>query len=454
MTARFRYLWFYLAIPAVGFGQTGAAPFQTRRQTAAEKAAGDIILLHADSGMKHWEEAGFHQDPNFYYFAGLRNAQGTILAIDGTSKESWLFVRLKMGRDKDLPGLDAVFPLAGSESEAAFSIEHVVPWSEFVAWLDARQSANPQFTLYLDSGGQTGRQMGDAGNPEGLAPVFNPYLLWKNSVHSRWPALAIKDAFPMLDEIRQVKSTDEIAALCKAAAITAQAFWAAAAAIAPGRAQRQIEGEVLRACLQAGSNGPSLRPWIRSGPNSLGSALFAAFFDSTNLDRVTKAGDIVRVDLGCDSGMYKGDLGRTVPVTGHFDVGQKEALDLLTGAYLAGVDAMKEGAVRQDIIKAGVTYVNEHRGGSKTAAGQKAAEQIATNGQWPLHGLGLDMADGFPRVLHAGNVICFEPGVEVDGQMLFVEDTILITVNGHDILNPPLPYWAADIERELAKRRP
>jgi Xaa-Pro aminopeptidase len=77
--------------------------------------------------------------------------------------------------------------------------------------------------------------------------------------------------------------------------------------------------------------------------------LFTAFFDSTNLDRVMKAGDIVRVDLGCDSGMYKGDLGRTVPVTGHFDAGQKEALDLLTGAYLAGVDAMKEGAVRRDI---------------------------------------------------------------------------------------------------------
>jgi Xaa-Pro aminopeptidase len=197
-----------------------------------------------------------------------------------------------------MPGLDAVFPPAGSESEAAFSIEHVVPRNDFVAWLDARQSANPQLTFYLDSGGQTGGQMGDAGNPDGLAPVFNPYLLWGNSVHSRWPAVPMKNVSPMLDEIRQVKSTDEIAALRKAAEITSQGFWVAAAAIAPGRTQRQIEGEVLRACLQAGSNGPSLWPWIRSGPNSLGSALFAVFFDSTNLDRVMKAGDIVRVDLG------------------------------------------------------------------------------------------------------------------------------------------------------------
>jgi hypothetical protein len=90
--------------------------------------------------MKHWEEAGFHQDPNFYYFTGLRNAQAAILAIAGASKESWLFVRPKMGGDKDLPGLDSVFPLAGSESEAAFAIEDVVPWNNFAAWLDARQS--------------------------------------------------------------------------------------------------------------------------------------------------------------------------------------------------------------------------------------------------------------------------------------------------------------------------
>ncbi|SPE34697.1 exported hypothetical protein [Candidatus Sulfopaludibacter sp. SbA3] len=73
---RFRYLWFCLAIPAAGFGQTGAAAFQARRQTAAEKAAGGIILLHANSGMKHWEEAGFHQDPNFYYFAGCATPKG------------------------------------------------------------------------------------------------------------------------------------------------------------------------------------------------------------------------------------------------------------------------------------------------------------------------------------------------------------------------------------------
>jgi hypothetical protein len=111
--------------------------------------------------------------------------------------------------------------------------------------------------------------MSDSGNPEGLAPGFNPYLLWKHTVHVRWPDIPIKDAFPILDEIRQ-----------------------------------------------------------------------------------------------------------------------------------------------------------------------NAAERMITNGQWPLHGLGLDMAEGFPKVLRAGNVVCFEPAVEVNGQMLFVEDTILITAKGHEMDAP------------------
>jgi Xaa-Pro aminopeptidase len=55
--------------------------------------------------------------------------------------------------------------------------------------------------------------------------------------------------------------------------------------------------------------------------------------------------------------------------------------------------------------------------------------------------------------MQAGNVICFEPGVTVRGDSFFVEDTLLITKTGHEILNPPLPYSAADIEKAMAAER-
>ena len=51
-------------------------------------------------------------------------------------------------------------------------------------------------------------------------------------------------------------------------------------------------------------------------------------------------------------------------------------------------------------------------------------------------------------------MVCYEPGLIAGGQQYFVEDTILITRNGHEILNPELPYAPGDIERAIAKPRP
>ncbi|HTA22080.1 MAG TPA: aminopeptidase P N-terminal domain-containing protein [Terriglobales bacterium] len=69
-----------------------SAEYQARRRAAMEKIPDGIVVLRAFSGMKRWDESGFHQDASFYYFSGLANLHGAILALDGTQKESWLFV--------------------------------------------------------------------------------------------------------------------------------------------------------------------------------------------------------------------------------------------------------------------------------------------------------------------------------------------------------------------------
>jgi Xaa-Pro aminopeptidase len=55
----------------------------------------------------------------------------------------------------------------------------------------------------------------------------------------------------------------------------------------------------------------------------------------------------------------------------------------------------------------------------------------------PLHGLGVNMAEGAPSVFREGNVVCYEPGLIAGGQMSFVEDTIVITRNGRAISSGP-----------------
>lgn len=432
-----------------------SAAYQSRRRAAMEKVPDGIILLRAFSGLKHWDESGFHQDASFYYFTGLANLHGAILALDGVQKESWLFVSPRLGSFGSLlHGFDSAFLDPGSQTEAELKIDHVVPWDQFASFVESHHKSNPKLILYADSAGQTGQMSGDPKIPPGLGPMENPHLVWSTMLRQKWPDVEVKDAFAILDQVRSVKSPAELERMRKAAAVTAEGFWAGAHAIAPGKTQRQVEGAVLDACLQAGSDGPSLWPWVRSGPYGLGNALFEAFLDYDNLDRKMQAGEVVRLDLGCDFQMYKGDFGRTIPVSGHFDEGQSETLELLNAAYLAGVSKMRPGATAQDVFKATTGYIEQHQDELKTAMAKEAAANFLKQPNLPLHGLGVDMAEGVPKSFQPGNVLCYEPLLTSGNQAFFVEDTFLIVPAGHEILNPSLPYSAKDIERAMEKRHP
>ena len=437
------------------FGQTNieTPEFQARRKAALEKVPDGIVLLRSSSGLKHWDESGFHQDPSFYYFTGLANAHGAILALDGAKKESWLFVMPRIPAFTDLKGFDAVFIDAGPQTEKELGIDHVVAWDQFATFIESRRKDNPKLVLYTDLGGQTGDMSGDNkfGTPPGLGPMQNPNLTWTNMLRQKWSDIEVKDAFAILDQVRSVKSPAELARMRQAAVVTAEGFWAGVRAIAPGKTQRQVEGAVLDSCLQAGSDGPSLWPWVRSGPYALENVLFEQFVDYHNMDRKMQAGEVVRLDLGCDFQMYKGDFGRTIPVSGHFDEGQRETMELLNGAYLAGVNAMKPGASSKDLFAATLAYIDQHQSELKTPMAKDAAASALKRKGYALHGLGVDMAEGAPQTFQAGNVLCYEPQFTSGNQSFFVEDTFLITAAGHEVINPPLPYSPKDIEQAMSQ---
>ena len=46
----------------------------------------------------------------------------------------------------------------------------------------------------------------------------------------------------------------------------------------------------------------------------------------------------------------------------------------------------------------------------------------------------------------------YEPIFSVDGQGFYMEDMILVTRGGHEILTKNLPYTAAEIERAMRRR--
>jgi hypothetical protein len=81
--------------PALATAHMGikASEFQARRQAVMNAVSDEIVLLHSFSAPKSWSDSGFQQDSNFYYLTGLENLHDAILALDGTTKETWLFVK-------------------------------------------------------------------------------------------------------------------------------------------------------------------------------------------------------------------------------------------------------------------------------------------------------------------------------------------------------------------------
>jgi Aminopeptidase P, N-terminal domain len=138
-----------------------ASEFQARRQSVANAVPDGIILLHSFSAPKSWSDSGFRQDSNFYYLTGLENLHDAILAIDGTQKESWLFVKPPTEREQRrfavLTAWDSVYLIPDHQTEQVFSIDHIVGWEEFSNFIETRRKANPKIPLPgLDWRGQDG----------------------------------------------------------------------------------------------------------------------------------------------------------------------------------------------------------------------------------------------------------------------------------------------------------
>jgi len=417
------------------------AYFAARRLAAMEKIPDGVLLLRSSSTLD-WNSPSFRQDSSFYYLTGLPNAQRAVLVLEGPTKQAWLFVSPAPDSTPFVPhlkGREASFLTANDETARMLRIEHVLPLQQLDGFLSVRRTLR----LYLDVGSTIGS----------LPGTDEAHAADRKAARDRWPDTRIEDGTPVLQSVRAVKIAEEIASLEKAARITEAAFSAGVAAIRPGARQRQVEAAVALACFRGEGDGPSFWPWARGGAQAGPANLYESMADYHNLDRALAAGQLVRFDIGCESDHYKADYGRTIPVSGRFDDGQREALDLLNGAYRAGLAALRPGATPADVNRATTAFVLEHRGALKTPFARDAAAVVNEKTGWFLHSIGLELLEDPPRVFEPGNVICFEPRLTAHDESVFVEDTFVIVPEGYRQLSPKLPTSPGEIENEIARLR-
>jgi Xaa-Pro aminopeptidase len=423
--------------------------FVERRAKIFGKLPDGILLLHARTPAAAEDQHGFQQDSSFFYFTGLANQPEAILALDGPRKEARLFVP---------PALQAFgFPVEGvslapgEASARQHGLTAVEPWQALAPFVRKRMSQGLN-RLYVDES----RRAESLGAPEPLRPVAGEKTLWRRSLAQAFPEARIESAAAVIRELRWVKSPAEIEVLRRSARATAAAVLAGIQALRPGRTQRAAEADVVRACIESGAEGPSFWPWLMSGPNAQVSQLVRSVYDYRHLNRVMQPGELVRVDIGCGVDHYGGDVGRTAPVSGKFSAGQSETWDVLIAAYRAGLAAMRAGVSLASVMDASRRELARQETSLTTDLARRAVRALLEEGGmtlWSIHGVGIDSGETPLPELAEGSVIAFEPMFEVGDDAFYLEDMILVTREGQEILSAGLPYAAAEIETAMRSGR-
>ena len=296
--------------------------------------------------------------------------------------------------------------------------------------------------------------------------------------------LDMEDARPILDGMRMIKDDLEKERLIKACNITAKSLTRVMKSCEPGMYEFQMEALIEGNYLEYGSAMPGFPSIVASGPNST-----ILHYEPNN--RLMEDGDLLLMDIGADYGYYTADISRTIPVNGKFSPEQKQIYQLVLDAQKAAIEVMQPGK----------SLVAGHEKGREVmTAGLAELGLITDTAQsWQVefycihgssHYLGMDVHDvgeyfsrdnGDPLELEPGMVLTIEPGIYVREKGLDqlremmgswvdsseiagfietvspvygkylntgvrIEDDILITETGNQVLSKYAPKEIRDIE--------
>ncbi len=279
------------------------------------------------------------------------------------------------------------------------------------------------------------------------------------------------DVHLLLDEMRLVKDAGEIAIMRRAAQISSAAHARAMRMSKPGLREYQVEAELLHEFRRNGAQFPAYTSIVATGAN-------ACVLHYRAGDAVLQDGDLVLIDAGCELDGYASDITRTYPVSGRFSGPQKALYEIVLAAQAAAIAEIRPGKRFTDGHDAAVRVLAQGMLDTGLLDRGKVGtlDDVIANGDFRQfymhrtgHWLGMDVhdvgeyRDPAPagqekpwRTLQPGMVLTVEPGIYVrpaDGVPeqfwnigIRIEDDVVVTAGGCDILTAEAPKTVAEIE--------
>jgi Xaa-Pro aminopeptidase len=254
---------------------------------------------------------------------------------------------------------------------------------------------------------------------EATRMIFDVYQRLKETLPL---GTTFKPVGPVIETLRMVKSPEEIARIRRSVQTNSQAFEKTVQSIRPGVSESHIAAELEFQMRRLGADKPAFETIVASGSRS-------ALPHARPGDRKVGVNELLLIDMGACQDGYMSDMTRVL-FFGKPDRRMKTMYNAVLKAQLAGIAAVREGVTAGQVDQK-ARQVLESEGLGK--------EFLHSTG----HGLGLEIHE-LPRVgrrdktrLKAGMVITIEPGAYIrDFGGIRIEDTVLVTKNGCEILTP------------------
>lgn len=406
-----------------------------RRQRLMDKVGDAVIVIHANTEREgepdgeYSQDNDFRQHNTFFYFTMLETA-GAYLIMNAQASgpdEVVLVLPPRVAARERWTGVRV-----GPDSIAArlSGIATVVSTQQLDSVLNAARARNVPFYLSSDRTTRTHPQ-----------PVING--LRADTARG----LVVRSVRPMVDSMRHVKDAQEIAMLRRAAQISAEAHLDLMRGVRPGMFEYEMEAIIEAGFRRRGAD--------RVGyPSIVGSGINATTLHYDVNRRQSQPGELVVVDAAAEIGQYTADVTRTFPVSGRFTARQRAIYNLVLGSQQAVIDSVRPGITFRRLSQIAAEYM---RANSGNLCGSEPCNRfyIHSMGHW----IGMDVHDvtgpgGFDRPLEPGMTFAVEPGIYIpeEGFGVRIEDNILVTPTGYELLTGAAPRTAEEVERAMRRR--
>jgi Xaa-Pro aminopeptidase len=254
------------------------------------------------------------------------------------------------------------------------------------------------------------------------------------TLQERFPGIEIRDLAPVLHRMRARKRDAEIALLRRSSEVAAEGLAAAMRAAKPGLREYQLAAVARYVFSLHGCGKDAYGAIVGAGKN--GCVLHYMKCDAEIAD-----GDLVVMDYAPTLHGYASDVTRTFPAGGTFTPAQRKLVQDVHDIQQALIAQVKPGA-------------------SLSKLGRECAAMLRERGyrsdHGPCHHVGLAVHDPSSDQLKEGMVITVEPGAYLRDQKMGcrIEDTILVTENGCEVLSKGCPSSPDAIEAFLKAQGP